>query len=70
MWAFERKAFLEYEELDAARRDALIENAMDLEVDDVEVKDMKEEPRKAYSPMLVRPGGSSIDVNEEQREKA
>jgi transcriptional/translational regulatory protein YebC/TACO1 len=43
MWAFERKAFLEYEELDAARRDALIEHAMDLEVDDVEVKDMKEE---------------------------
>ena len=43
MWAFERKAFLEYEDLDAARRDALIEHAMDLEVDDVEVKDMKEE---------------------------
>ena len=39
MWAFERKAFLEYEELDAARRDALIEHAMDLEVDDVEVKE-------------------------------
>ena len=43
MWAFERKAFLEYEELDAARRDALVEHAMDLEVDDVEVKDVKEE---------------------------
>lgn len=39
VWAFERKAFLEYEELDAARRDALIEHAMDLEVDDVEVKE-------------------------------
>jgi len=29
----------------------------------------KEQPSKAYAPMLVRPAGSSIDVNEEQRAK-